>query len=245
MASRFTVLWADRLRHSENCFRRSRCSSLNCSHTVSFLWLRTSFTCPLRQFPERDGSGQPAVTLLLRSSENIQAARCSSSLHLMTCWPGYRERLSNSHTRAAWFVGCCSSSVIAMRNVHQSSQLSNIMFWDTATKRLQPGVPFWEQANLANKDPSAKPCGALAQPRVQTTPAMERTSIPLLGAARRGWKQNLPILIAVIINTKLSSHGIKSFLLMLLVWLIFLTEAPLILLHFPIKCNLSLQTLLY
>lgn len=77
---------------------------------------------------------------------------CSSLLDLMACWPDYREQLSNSHTSVAWFVACCSSSVIATRNAHQSLQPSNIIFWDTAMKRLQPGVSCWKHANLANQD---------------------------------------------------------------------------------------------
>lgn len=92
------------------------------------------------------------LTQLLCWGENIQAAPCSSLLDLMICWPDYREHLSNSYTSVAWFVGCCSSSVIAMRNAHQSLQLSNVMFWDTAMKRLQPGISFWKHSDLANKD---------------------------------------------------------------------------------------------
>lgn len=95
------------------------------------------------------------LTQLLYWGENIQAAPCSSPLDLMICWPDYRERFSNSYTSTVWFVGCCSTCVIAMRNAHQSLQLSNIMFWDTAMKRLRPGISFWKHSNLANKDRKA------------------------------------------------------------------------------------------
>lgn len=49
-ASPFSSLWAGRIRDSRNCWR---CSPRNGSCNVSFTWLRTGFTSPLLQFPER------------------------------------------------------------------------------------------------------------------------------------------------------------------------------------------------
>lgn len=127
---------------------------------------------------------------------------CSSLLDLMACWPDYREQLSNSHTSVAWFVACCSSSVIATRNAHQSLQLSNIIFWNWKQWRgfnlaclvenmLILQIKIWKllskRGALGRLRTTHHTCSLSL--RCITTLSIERTNIPPLSAgARRGCK---------------------------------------------------------
>ena len=251
MASPFSSLWADRIRDSMNCFRRS---PLNHSHNVSFHAATDRLRVSTASIP-RTGTdlGRQQLTQLLCWGENIQAAPCSSSLDLMICWPDYRERLSNSYTTVAWFGGCCFSSVIAIRNARESLQLSNIMFWDTAVKRLQPGISSWKHSHLANRDLKVVQRTSLRKaenhaPRAPADPKAHNHSLNEENKYSSTWCRGKKRLKVKFANRHCCGQQHQTLKLRNqnifvdvagLINLLVSDDAPFIPLHFPIKQNLS------